>query len=97
MIELLFWLPIHARDGVEPFKSDKHTIVVCPIWIDATKVPAPAMRDVLLYAEGKIYVGWNESTEPEEDPVYCIDLRDSRSAMVLEGVTHWMILPEKPS
>lgn len=66
-------------------------------WIDAVKTPPPAMQDVLLYADGEILLGWNESVQPEEDPSYCVALRDSRSCMSLENVTHWMQLPKKPN
>lgn len=54
----------------------------------------PPMHDVLLYADGKILKGWNESVQPEEDPSYC-SCEDG--LLTPEEVTHWMKLPKAPN
>jgi hypothetical protein len=89
-------LSIHAIDGYETYMVDDYTIGVRHIWFDAIKQPPIACVDVLLYADDRIVVGWNESTQPEEDPVYCVSLAYSRSATRLDDVTHWMHIPMKP-
>jgi hypothetical protein len=89
-------LCIHALDGFETYKIDIDTIGVRPIWYEVDQRRPPSMRDILLYAEGEIHVGWDEAVQPEEEPSFCISLRDSRSCMILEGVTHWTLLPKKP-
>lgn len=58
-------------------------------WIDVTKEPPPPMTDVLLYGDGRVVMGWNESVYPAEDPSYC-------SYQDFDEVTHWMPLPQFP-
>jgi ribosomal protein L37AE/L43A len=72
----------------------------CPacasLWLDAKKIPAPPMETVLLCVSGKVIPGWNESTQPEEDPSYCSWETWPESHISGEGVTHWMHLPKPP-
>jgi hypothetical protein len=62
-------------------------------WISVEDRHAPPMRTVLLYINDKVLPGWNESTQPEEEPSYCTWEGEVFGA---EGVTHWMPLPKPP-
>jgi hypothetical protein len=46
-------------------------------WIDVKNCPPPPMQDVLLAYAGGTVIGWNESTQPEEDPSYCTFVADA--------------------
>jgi hypothetical protein len=50
------------------------------------------MKDVLLLSDGKIYMGWDECVQPEENPSYC----SFDPKFDAELVTHWMPLPKPP-
>ena len=65
-------------------------------WIPIKERHAPPMKTVILYARGKVMVGWNESIQPEEVPVYVSWETFPESEEDDELVTHWMPLPEKP-
>lgn len=58
-------------------------------WIKIKDKAPPFMRDVVFYADGDTCLGWNETTEPGEDPSYY-----TREG--LENITHWMPIPEPP-
>ncbi len=60
-------------------------------WISIKNGRPSPFRDVLLCADGKIVIGWDESTNPEEDLAYC-----SFQEFDSDKVTHWMPLPELP-
>jgi hypothetical protein len=60
-------------------------------WISVKEKDSPPMRDVLLFVNGDIGVGWNESVQPEEIASYC-----SYQAIDSDEVTHWMPLPKTP-
>ena len=68
-------------------------------WISVKEKPSPPMKDVLLlirsrpygFAEPRIVQGWNESTEPQEDPAYC-----SYCGIDSDDVTHWAYMPKTP-
>jgi hypothetical protein len=65
-------------------------------WISVEDGAPPAMDTVLLCVHGEVIVGWNESTQPEEEPSYCSWEPWPESFISGEGVTHWMALPEAP-
>lgn len=63
-------------------------------WISVKNRCAPSMETVILFYEGRVTVGWNESTQPEEDPSY---YAWELGMLENQGVTHWMPLPRGPS
>jgi len=62
-------------------------------WISVKDRPPPPMQTVILCIGGIVIPGWNESTQPEEDPSYCT----WEGQFGIEDVTHWMPLPEPPN
>lgn len=62
------------------------------MWVPVELQDAPPMETVILTDGKKVFCGWNESTQPEEDAAYCMweDWLD------VGDVTHWMKLPELP-
>ena len=72
-------------------RSRATAIMIYGQWISVDERPAPPMHTVLLCINGKVLPGWNESTQPEEDPSYCTWEGEGFGA---EGVTHWMSLPK---
>ena len=89
-------LHIHAIDGYETFQIGENTIGVRPIWYDAKRNPPAPMQDVLLCIAGEVIMGWNESTQPEEEPSYCSWYPWPEGYINGEGVTYWMPLPKPP-
>lgn len=65
-------------------------------WISVKEKDSPPMHDVLICVGGDVIMGWNESTEPEEDAAYCSCQRWPDDYISGEGVTHWMPLPKSP-
>ncbi len=61
-------------------------------WIRIEDGRPPRMRDVLLLSDGKIYMGWDECVQLEEDPSFCC----FDHTFDEESVTHWMRLPPLP-
>ena len=61
-------------------------------WISIKFDRPPRMREVLLFSDNDIYIGWDECVQPEEDPSFVSYDHDFDS----DCVTHWMYLPEKP-
>jgi len=52
----------------------------------------PALEDILLSDGKKVYAGFLETIQPEEDLVFY----DCLSRGFLEDITHWMPLPKPP-
>ncbi len=60
-------------------------------WISVKDQRLSPFQDVLLCADGKIVIGWDEACQPEEDPAYC-----SFQEFDPDKVTHFMHLPKPP-
>lgn len=71
-------------------------VVESNLWISVKDKHAPMMETVLLAVDGKVIVGWNETTCPEEDSAYCSWERWPETCCAGENVTHWMPLPKAP-
>lgn len=67
-------------------------------WIEIEK-ERPRCCDDILFSDGqKIYMGWLETCEPEEDLSFYSIARHSRwSDSSPENITHWMPLPKLPT
>lgn len=83
-------------DCFETFVIDENTIGIRPIWFDAFANPSPPLETVHLLVDGKVIIGWNESAQPEEDPVYCSWELWPECHIKGEGVTHWAPLLKAP-
>ena len=69
-------------------------------WISVKDLPPPPLTDVLLYDGKEIAIGWNESVQPEETPVYWTMYGGGLGMSRWfddDEVTHWMPLPEPPT
>lgn len=95
-IDWMKYLFAEALEGFEIYRKDNDTIGVRPVWYDAEKNPPPPFQDVHLLVDGRVIIGWNESTGEREDPSYCCYGAWPGAFLSGERVTHWAPLLEPP-
>ena len=71
------------------------SMMKCIQWLPVEREGIPVCENILFTDGRRVFSGWLETYEPNEDPLFFVTIGDFGSWP--EGITHWMPLPKPPT